>query len=161
MEGNGSGGRFNGLYNRNGCLISRNVYSGINLHITWHTKLSQPILIGTIENRVHHFLEHQSNGTTSVRFHAVNGTENHVHLVVSVPPSLLVSDWIGKLKGGSSFYINHEVANRKLLDWQAGYGVVSFGTKDLGWVVRYVHNQKEHHATGSTNPRLERSNEED
>ncbi|HAF13875.1 MAG TPA: IS200/IS605 family transposase [Blastocatellia bacterium] len=141
--------------------MPKNVYSEINLHITWHTKLSDPVLVETIENRVHHYLEHRARETKSVRFHAVDGTENHIHLVVSVPPSLLISDWIGKLKGGSSFYINHEVANRKLLDWQEGYGVVSFGTKDLEWVIRYVKNQKEHHAAGSTNQRLERSDDDD
>jgi putative transposase len=141
--------------------MPKNVYSEINLHITWHTKLNNPVLIETIENRVHHYLEHKIRGTKSVAFHAVNGTENHIHLVVSVPPSLLISDWIGKLKGGSSFYINHEIANRKLLDWQEGYGVVSFGTRDLEWVVRYVKNQKEHHAAGSTSQRLERSEDEE
>jgi putative transposase len=82
-------------------------------------------------------------------------------MVVTVPPSLLVSEWVGKLKGGSSFYINYEIANRKLLHWQEGYGVVSFGTKDLEWVVRYVKKQKEHHAAGSINQRLERANDED
>jgi len=141
--------------------MSKNVYKEINLHITWHTKLGNPVLVETIENRVHHYLEHKARETKGVRFHAVNGTENHVHLVVSVPPNLLISDWIGKLKGGSSFYINHEIANRKLLDWQEGYGVVSFGTKDLEWVIRYVKNQKEHHVAGSTNQRLERSDVED
>ncbi len=141
--------------------MPRNVYSEINLHITWHTKLSNPVLIETIENRVHHYLEHKARGTKGVCFHAVGGTENHVHLVVTIPPSLLISDWIGKLKGGSSFYINHEIANRKLLDWQEGYGVVSFGTKGLEWVVRYVNHQKEHHAARSINKRLEWSDGED
>jgi REP-associated tyrosine transposase len=140
--------------------MPKNVYSEINLHIIWHTKLSDPVLVDIIENRVHHYLEHKTRETKDVRFHGVGGTENHIHLVVTVPPSLLISDWIGKLKGGSSFYINHEIANRKLLDWQEGYGVVSFGTKDLDWVVRYVKNQKEHHAAGSINKRLERCDDE-
>jgi len=45
--------------------------------------------------------------------------------------------------------------NRKLLDWPTGYGVVSFGTKDLEWVVNYIRNQKEHHKKGTTVKRLE------
>ena len=52
--------------------------------------------------------------------------------------------------------MNHELVNRKVLDWQAGYGVVSFGTKDLEWVVRYIRNQKEHHEKGTTVERLEK-----
>jgi putative transposase len=141
--------------------MPKNVYSEINLHMTWHTKNNNPVLTDSIENRVYHHLEHEILKTKNVFFHAVGGTENHVHLVATIPPTLLISEWIGKLKGGSSFYINHEIANRKLLDWQEGYGVVSFGTKDLKWVVDYVKNQKEHHARGTTSERLERTDDGD
>ena len=43
-----------------------------------------------------------------------------------------------------------------MLDWQAGYGVVSFGTKDLPWVINYVQNQRQHHAAGTIVDRLKR-----
>jgi putative transposase len=140
--------------------MPKNVYSEINLHMTWHTKNNNPVLTNSIEQRLHHYLEHEIRKAKDVFFHAVNGTENHVHLVATIPPSLLISEWIGRLKGGSSFYINHEIANRKLLDWQDGYGVVSFGTKDLRRVIEYVKNQKEHHARGTTIDRLEWSDNE-
>jgi REP element-mobilizing transposase RayT len=129
--------------------------------MTWHTKNNNPVVTDAIEQRLHHYLEHETRKTKNALFHGVGGTENHVHLVASIPPSLLISEWIGKLKGGSSFYINHEIANRKLLEWQDGYGVVSFGTKDLNWVIEYVQNQKEHHTRGTGIKRLERSDDED
>ena len=69
---------------------------------------------------------------------------------MTIPPTLLISDWVGKLKGASSHYVNHRLLNRKVIDWQAGYGVVSFGTKDLEWVTRYIRNQKEHHRKSTT-----------
>ena len=141
--------------------MPKNVYSEINLHMTWHTKNNDPVLTNSIEHRVHHYLEHETRKTKNVFFHAIGGIENHVHLAASIPPSLLISEWIGKLKGGSSFYINHKIANRKLLDWQGGYGVVSFGTKDLQWVIDYVKHQKEHHARGTTKERLERTDDEE
>ncbi len=140
--------------------MPKNVYSEINLHFVWHTKNNNPVVVDSIEQRVYHYLEREARKTKGVYFHAVNGTENHIHLVASIPPSLLISEWIGKLKGGGSFYINHEIANRELLDWQEGYGVVSFGTKDLKWVLEYVKNQKKHHAEHTTIRRLEISNEE-
>jgi hypothetical protein len=34
--------------------------------------------------------------------------------------------------------------------------VVSFGTRDLPWVVAYIENQREHHARGTIHERLER-----
>ena len=42
-----------------------------------------------------------------------------------------------------------------MLEWQAGYGVVSFGTKDLAWVKQYIQNQRSRHATGKIINRLE------
>ncbi len=136
--------------------MPRNVYSEINLHIVWHTKDNAPVLRDAIENRTYAHIKHSVLQTEGCLFHEIGGTENHVHLVASVPPTLLISEWIGRLKGASSHYINHEIANRKVLEWQTGYGVVSFGTKDLPWVIDYVRNQKQHHTRGATRERLER-----
>ena len=64
---------------------------------------------------------------------------------------------VGKLKGASSHDINQRLGTgRKILEWQPGYGVVSFGTKDLEWVKAYVRDQRRHHAQGNIHDRLER-----
>ncbi len=141
--------------------MPRNVYSEINLHFVWHTLNNVDLLTNTIESQCHHYIQHRVLQEKGIIFHEIGGTENHVHLVVSIPPTLLISKWIGELKGASSHYINHRTANRKLLEWQTGYGVVSFGTKDLEWVKRYVHNQKEHHKRGTIYERLERIDNDD
>ena len=135
--------------------MSTAAYSEINFHITWHTKDNLPMIRGKIEDRLYHFLTHKIIETPGAFLHAIGGVEDHVHIAVSLVPEILVSDWIGKLKGSSSYYINHEV-QPKALQWQRGYGIVSFGTKDLRWVVEYVKNQKEHHKRGSVHERLER-----
>ena len=135
--------------------MSEYAYSEINLHITWHTKSNLALITPEIESKLHQFLKHKIIETDGAYFHAVGGTENHIHLAVSIQPELAISKWIGQLKGGSSFYINKPV-NHKLLEWQRGYGIVSFGTKDLQWVVNYVLNQKEHHKKGATHDRLEK-----
>ena len=135
--------------------MRHNAYHEINLHITWHTKNSAPLLVGTIEERVHQYLRHRIVQTGAL-VHAVGGIETHVHAAVSIPPSLNIAKWVGELKGASAHYINSEIAKRKALVWQTGYGAVSFGTRDLPWVVRYVLNQKQHHARGSVQERLER-----
>jgi len=141
--------------------VPRNVYSEINLHITWHVKDDAPVLTETIEGRVHRFLKGRALQTPGLFWHESGGTDDHVHVVVSVPAALNISDWIGELKGSSSHCVNHEVVNRKVLHWQTGYGVVSFGTRDLPWVVDYVRRQREHHAAGAAQGRLERTESED
>ncbi len=60
----------------------------------------------------------------------------------------------------SSHDVNEQLGLRgKVLEWQAGYGVVSFGTGDLDWVKEYIRNQREHHAQGKVYDRLERITE--
>jgi putative transposase len=73
----------------------------------------------------------------------------------SLAPTIGVADFIGQLKGASAHETNQKLSG-KLVGWQTGYGVVSFGTRDLEWVRRYIQNQRERHASGTIEPRLER-----
>jgi putative transposase len=137
--------------------MSRNYYSEINLHIVWHTKLSMPLLTPDVEALVHHYLRGKLINLSGAYIHEIGGTETHIHLAVSIAPTILISDLIGKLKGASSHEANQKLGgDRKLLEWQAGYGIVSFGTKALSWVRAYIRNQREHHARGTVFERLER-----
>jgi putative transposase len=136
--------------------VSNRSYSEINLHFVWHVKSDLPIIRAEIESRLHRYIRNYALQSSGLIFHEIGGTETHVHIAVTIPPTPLISEWIGKLKGASSHYVNHELVNRKVLDWQTGYGVVSFGTKDLDWVVNYIRNQKEHHKQGTTIERIER-----
>jgi putative transposase len=135
--------------------VSRNHYAEINLHLTWHTKESAELLVPDVERVVHHYLRGRCINTPGVFVHAVGGIETHVHLAVSIAPMVLISEFVGQLKGASAHEANHRFG-RKVLEWQTGYGVVSFGTRDLPWVVEYVENQKERHAAGKAESRLER-----
>jgi REP element-mobilizing transposase RayT len=136
------------------------VYSEINFHITWHTKNSLPMITDKIESRLYGNLKHKMLETPEVIVHAIGGIEDHIHVAVSVPPTIQPSDWIGQLKGASSYQIN-KLFGQKQLEWQHGYGIVSFGTKDLPWILNYVLNQKEHHRSGKTFERLERIDQEE
>jgi hypothetical protein len=78
--------------------MSDAVYSEINFHITWHTKNSLPMITPHTEDRLYHYLTHRILETRDVRLHAIGG----------------ISDYIGKLKGSSSHYINHEVKPKAL-----------------------------------------------
>src|SRR5215469_6525947 len=98
--------------------MPRNVYSEINLHIIWHTKSNEPVLEGAIEEHLHRFIAGRILNTHGVRCHSLGGTSDHVHIAVSVPPTLEISRWIGEIKGASAHHINHRVVHRKLLEWQ-------------------------------------------
>ena len=81
---------------------------------------------------------------------------DHVHLAINIEPFVTISDLVGDLKGACSHEINQQ-RRMKALQWQRGFGVVSFGMKQLPWVQEYIANQKEHHASGQVFDRLERT----
>ena len=88
--------------------------------------------------------------------HAVNGTEDHIHLAASIPPAMALAEMVRQVKGSSSHFINHELDLPVPFAWQAEYGVVSIGQKQLSTVVEYIKGQKQHHTQQTTIPILER-----
>jgi putative transposase len=136
--------------------MARNYYCEIHLHIVWHTKGSSPLLTPQVELFVHRYLKQRLVNTAGVFVHEIGGTETHVHLAISIVPTILISDLVGQHKGASSHEANRQFPSGKVLEWQAGYGVVSFGTRALDWVREYIRHQKEHHAQGTVHDRLER-----
>jgi REP element-mobilizing transposase RayT len=84
----------------------------------------------------------------------VNGTETHLHLAIHIEPFVTISDLVKELKGASAFELNQRERSKRL-EWQRGYGVVSFGKRQLPWVLDYIVKQKEHHGRGTAKRRLE------
>ena len=64
--------------------MSNSVYSEINFHITWHTKNNSPVLVGRVEDRLHHYLTHKIVETPGAVLHAVGGVDDHIHIAVSL-----------------------------------------------------------------------------
>jgi putative transposase len=124
-------------------------------HFTWGTKNREPLIAPEWEKSLHNVIAAKTTNLEAL-VHAVGGIEDHVHLVVSVPPKIALSTFIGQVKGNSSHFVNHELDVDFRFAWQAEYGVVSFGSKMLDMVVRYVRNQQRHHAEGTTIAMLER-----
>eukprot|EP00913_Durusdinium_trenchii_P035295 g33025.t1 len=110
-----------------------------------------------VEALTHRILAERCRVMKGVFLHAVNGTQNHVHLAINIEPQVKISDVVMDLKGGSAHDVNTQLTE-KLLSWQRGYGVVSFSRKNLPWVLDYIAKQKEHHAKGSAVETLERIN---
>ena len=111
-------------------------------HFVWSMKLRRPLIQPEIGPSLHNVIAAKATRIGGF-VHAVGGVEDHVHLVVSVPPKLSLSDFISQVKGNSSHFANHEL--NVLFAWQAEYGVVSFGGKQLDIVIKYVKNQRQHH----------------
>jgi REP-associated tyrosine transposase len=135
--------------------MASHVYHEVYLHITWHTKDDSPLLMPCIEPAVHEILTNRCHSTKGVYLHAINVTPTHVHLAINIEPHVTISELVGELKGYSSHEFNQR-ERMKRLERQRGFGVVSFGSRNLPWVQEYIARQKEHHAAGRLEDRLER-----
>jgi putative transposase len=74
---------------------------------------------------------------------AAGGTDNHVHLLISLPATLPLAKAIQLLKGGSSKWMNDSGANS--FGWQEGYAAFSVGISQLSSTIAYINSQAEHH----------------
>jgi len=123
-------------------------------HFVWGTKNREPLIAPEWEDSLHNVIAAKATELGAF-VHAVGGTEDHAHLVVSVPPKIALSTFIGQVKGNSSHFVNHELNVDIHFAWQAEYGVVSFGGKMLDMVAGYAKNQRKHHTEGTTIAMLE------
>lgn len=72
----------------------------------------------------------------------IGGTENHVHILLALPPKLSLSDAMRAIKANSSKWMNE---NGHRFAWQEGYAAFSVSVSNLARVAEYVRNQPEHH----------------
>ncbi|MDP1545521.1 MAG: IS200/IS605 family transposase [Anaerolineales bacterium] len=123
-------------------------YWKLYYHFIWGTKNRLPLIDPALESDLHKVIAAKIKGMDGF-LHAIGGVEDHVHIAVSIPPKLAPAKFVGDVKGNSSHYVNHVIKPGFEFYWQDEYGVLSFGEKNLASVVRYVHNQKQHHLDGT------------
>jgi REP element-mobilizing transposase RayT len=80
-----------------------------------------------------------------LKIHAAGNVDEHVHVVLSIPPKIAVADCVRHLKGASAFAINHMAGSDGQFKWQGGYGALTVGEWSLKTVMEYAVRQKEHH----------------
>ncbi|HET90530.1 MAG TPA: IS200/IS605 family transposase [Chloroflexi bacterium] len=128
-------------------------------HLVWSTKNRQPLLIPTVESHIYGHLASKAVGLRGVVY-AIGGVEDHVHMVVSVPPAISVAKFVGQVKGVASTKFNKSGVSDVRFEWQDEYGAFSFDAKRLPNYIAYVEQQKKHHKEGTTIPILERASSE-
>ncbi len=128
-------------------------------HLVWSTKNRQPILTETVEPLVYGFLQAKAN-QLGAYVYALGGIEDHVHMVVTIPPKIAVSKFVGQVKAVAATKFNKLTSQRTTLYWQSEYAAFSFDERRLPNYVAYVEKQREHHATKRLIPILEWGDED-
>ena len=129
----------------------------IYYHLVWATQDRRPLINAPVERLLYPYLEKKAHEFQTIVY-ALNGIEDHVHLIVAIPPRYAVADVVKSLKGASSHFLSHSGLPVEF-SWQRGYGVFTVGERQRPAAEAYVRAQKEHHRQGTTNKWLERIEE--
>ena len=119
-------------------------FTNLLAHVIFSTKDRKPYLDADLRPDVLAYLGgtvRQLKGKALI----VNGTSDHVHLLVSLPPFVSISEVVRILKANSSRWIHESWASRKKFAWQEGYGAFSVSQSNTTSVRKYVEGQEQHH----------------
>jgi len=118
--------------------------SKIYTHLVFATKDRADIIPTDNLSDVHAYIAEilNKNGCHAI---AVGGTTNHVHILYVQSSVLSLSDTVRIIKSNTSKWINSKNGKFTFFCWQDGYGAFSISESHVNQVVKYIHNQQEHH----------------
>jgi len=127
--------------------VGRSCVYDINLHLVFVTKYRRGVFTPKILARLS-VLFSETCEQMGGKMNEFNGEDDHVHLLVSCPPKVAISNLVGKLKGKSAYMLRQEYWSRikdKLWGnhlWSPSYCAVSCGGVPLETVKQYIKNQR-------------------
>lgn len=123
--------------------------SNLLVHCVWSTKQREPLIKKEFKPRLNSYLRAVIDDR-GAKLLFINGVEDHVHLLIAMPLTLLIPDLIEAIKPISTKWMNKTFPelNNKFY-WQKGYGAFSVGKSNLRAVIQYIENQEEHHKSVS------------
>jgi putative transposase len=115
------------------------------IHSIFGTKDRLPLINESFEKKLYEHLKHIVENDFKSLIAAINGTADHIHILMLQNKNYSIADIAKNVKGNSSHWINqNEFLNNKFA-WQTGYGAFSVSESMMNEVKKYIANQKEHH----------------
>jgi putative transposase len=123
-------------------------YSSNRIHVIFSTKGREKSISEDLQPKLWAYMAgiaHNQHFETM----NVGGVEDHVHALLVLPPTLSLAKAVQYLKGSSSKWINDDRRTVSRFAWQEGYGAFSVSSSQTAEVMRYIRQQKAHHAKRS------------
>ena len=111
------------------------------LHFIFSTRERRPLIKPEFRDDLFAYvggIVREMNGTALI----VNGTVDHVHMLVRIRAMQSPAEIARVVKANSSRWIREREPN---FAWQTGYGVFSVSESNVPAVIRYIAIQEEHH----------------
>lgn len=119
-------------------------YVNLLYHVVFSTRDREPLITSQHQARLFAYLGGivRLQGGLSL---AVNGTEDHVHLLVKLRQDQKISDLVREIKTGSTEWMHRMEPEAENFYWQNGYGAFSVSASMVERVRQYIANQEAHH----------------
>jgi len=127
-------------------LMAYHTFASILVHYVFSTKNREALITEEMQPRLWAYMGGIAR-TNNMKALAIGGMPDHVHLLLSLHPSLAVDKAIQLIKSGSSGWMHDQ--GQHDFGWQTGYGAFTIGMSQVNATLRYIANQKKHHARES------------
>lgn len=124
-------------------------YTNLIYHIIFSTKDRQPLIPEDCQERLYEYLGGTIRGLGGIAL-AINGTEDHVHILAKLRPDQALSNVLRELKANSSGWVHEAFPSLQEFSWQRGYGAFTVSQSNVNTVQDYIARQKEHHLQKSS-----------
>jgi REP element-mobilizing transposase RayT len=116
----------------------------IRIHFIFSTMNRRKTIDDEIRPRLWEYMGGIAKQNNLVAY-AIGGTDDHIHMILSIPPSISAAKAIQIIKGGSSKWVNEQFPHKERFAWQQGYAAFSLSPSRMDRTVQYIRNQAEHH----------------
>lgn len=125
--------------------MSAGNFSQINIQLVFAVKKRDGLIAFSWENELYKFITGivRNKGQKLL---AINGMPDHIHILIGLKPSCKISDLVREIKKSTNTFINEKKLTNYKFEWQEGYGAFSYSNSEVGNVISYINNQKEHHS---------------
>ena len=114
-------------------------------HIVINTHGREMTLPLTASDQLYRYIARVVQNHDSILY-AVNGIENHIHLLVHLHPSVCLSDLVRDIKLSTSQWMKqHRDLFPQFAGWGKEYGAFTYALRDKEMVANYIRNQRFHH----------------
>ena len=118
--------------------------TSIRIHFVFSTMNRKKLIDSEIRPQLWAYMGGIARQNNMVAY-AIGGTEDHVHVLLSIPPSISPAKAIQMIKGGSSKWMNDAYPRKDRFSWQQGYAAFSLSPSRMRQTIEYIQNQEEHH----------------
>jgi REP element-mobilizing transposase RayT len=118
-------------------------FTSLLTHLIFSTKDREPLIIPEIKFELFAYLGGLTRELKG-KAYGINGTTDHIHMLISLPPVVSISEALRFIKSNSSGWV-HDEWPRRSFAWQLGYAAFSVGKSDAPEVLTYIGNQEHHH----------------